>query len=166
MRMRSIFCGQAMPVPKIESMGKKFSFREILEGAARSIPGLWTADDKLNLSAVARYYQKRGYPVTQPTLQRLYKGTHKTLSKATIDATHLVFRVPKAILRGEPMRPEMEELLADYKLSTLLLAQKIESLPKEARDSILGQIEVFLDQKDQLTRAFQGNVTSIDKNRK
>lgn len=151
---------------KIIVMAKKFSFREILDGAAKSVPRLWTADEKLNLSAVARYYKKKGYPITQPTLQRLYVGTHKTLSEETITATHFVFHIPKAILRGEAMRPEMEELLADYKLSTLLLAHKIESLPREARDSINNQIEIFLDQKDQINRAFQGNVTPIDKNKR
>lgn len=166
MRMRRDFWSPPLAVQKMGPMAKKFSFKEILEEASKSVPGLHTADGRLNLTAVAKYYERRGHPVSQPTLHRLYKGEHKTLSRDTLEATHLVFRIPRAILRGEPMRPEMEDLLADYKLSTLLLAQKIESLPKEFRDAINAQVEAYLDQREQLSRAFQGNVTPIDKSRR
>lgn len=162
--MRREFCSSAATVQTMAAMAtKKYSFKELLEDAARSVPHLWTDDDRLNLSAVARYYKKKGYPIPQPTLQRLCTKEHGKPSDNTINATYHVFGIPRALLRGEPMRPEMEEQLAEYKLSTLFLAKKIESLPKAFRDSIYAQIEAFLDQREQLSRA--PNVTVLDRDR-
>lgn len=147
--------------------GRTFSFKEILEAAAKPFPQLWNAEGKLNLAAVARLYKERGYPVSQPTLFRLCTGKHKELSTETIDATHHVFRVPRSMLRQEPMTAEMEKLLADYRLSTLLLAQKLEGLPKEDYQNIVAQIERAHEQRDRLERAMSNsNVTVLDRSRR
>ena len=144
-------------------MGRKFSFLDILENAAQSLPQLWTGDEKLNLSAVARYYKKKGWPISQPTLLRLCSKEHDKPSDRTIEATYHAFGVPRPLLRGEPVRPEIEELLAEHKLSTLMLAKKLESLPKAFRDGLYAQIEAFLEQRDQIGKST--NVTPIDRDR-
>src|SRR4051812_700079 len=49
---------------------------ELLREAAGNYPGLWKNEEELNLAAVARHYEKHGYPIPQPTLHRLYFGKH------------------------------------------------------------------------------------------
>lgn len=147
---------------------KGLTFRELLTAAAKSVPELWTQDGELNLTAVARYCAKKGQKISQPTLHRHFEGSkHKELSQGTIDAISKVFRIPRNLLRGEPMAAEFEKLLTDYKLSTLLLAQKIELLPESVRRNILNQIEDALEREEQLKRAYsQSNITPLDKNRR
>lgn len=148
--------------------GRTFSFKEILEAAAKPFPKLWNAEGKLNLAAVARLYKDKGYPVSQPTLYRLCTGQHKEVSKETIDATYHVFGVPRSMLRGESMSADMEKLLADYRLSTLLLAQKLESLPAEDYQNIVAQIERAAEQRERLERAMASspNVTVLERPRR
>jgi len=147
-------------------MPRTFTFKEIIEAAAKPYPELWKSDGELNSQALARYYEKKGYPVAQATLHRLLRGKHKEVSKETAAATHEVFRVPMHILRGEPVSAELEKLLTEYKLSTLLLAQKIESLPKDAYQSVVDHLESLLMREERLQAMRPSNVTPIDKNRK
>jgi len=145
---------------------KTIGFWEAVEAAARLIPDLWDDDDKLKVAELARYYEKKGHPVSQPTLSRLKKGLHEP-HKDTIEATHYVFHVPRAILRGEQMSPEMDELLTHYRMTTILLAQKLERLPKEDFKAILNQIERAAENAELVRRAMQSDkVTPIDKNRR
>jgi hypothetical protein len=147
-------------------MHKGIPFADIVVAAAKSIPELWDQDGNLNLAAVARYYKRKGHPVTQPTLHRLFSGKHAQPSSRVIEATHHVMRVPRSLLRGDPMGADLERLLTDYHLSTLLLAKKLEALPQRARDNIYGYIENELDREEQLRRAIDsGSVSSIDRSR-
>jgi hypothetical protein len=146
--------------------GRSFTIWEVILAAAKSVPGLWTDDDEINMSELARYYEKKGHPLSQPTFSRMRKGLHVP-SPATVDATHYVFGVPRAILRGEPMTSEMEKVLTDYKLSTILLAQKLEGLPRADFKSICDQIERAYEQEEALRRALRhSNITPIDKDRR
>lgn len=142
-------------------MSRTFSFKEIIEAAAKPYGELWKSDGTLNSTALARFYKVKGHPVAQGTLHRLLKGKHKEVSKETADATHAVFRVPKHILRGEPLSAELEKLLSDFKLSTLLLAQKIEALPKDAYQSVVTHIETLLDREDRIKQLRPPNVTPM-----
>lgn len=146
--------------------GRSFDIWEIIQAAAKSVPDLWTDDDKINLSKLARYYENKGHPLSQPTFSRMSKGLHDP-SPGTIDATHYVFGVPRAILRGEPMSSETEKALIDFKLSTIFLAQKLEGLPKADFKSICEQIERAYEKEEALRRALRhSNVTQIDKDRR
>lgn len=140
----------------------KFTFKEVLTEAARAYPDLWMADGRLNVAAVARHYKSKGHPVPQATLSRILNGKHQRPSEGTIEATAYVFRIPRAMVRGEPMTQPMEKLLADYKLSTLLLAQKLESLPREDFANICREIERAFDREETLKRALQhSNITHL-----
>lgn len=145
---------------------KRLTFKEIVSAAAKSVPELWDQDGRLNLAALARYYKKKGCPITQPTLHRLFTGKHAEPSNRVIDATHKVLRVPRSLLRGEPVSPELERLLTDYNLSTLLLAKKIEGLPQRVRDNIYNYVETEIEREEQIRRAIDaGTVTPIDRSK-
>lgn len=157
---------EAVSLPENYGMSRTFSFREILEAAAKPHRGLWKSDGTLNSTALARFYKERGYPVAQGTIHRLLSGKHKEVSRETAEATHHVFRVPMHILRGEPVSVELEKLLTEYKLSTLLLAQKIESLPKDAYQSVVDHLESLLQREERLQQLRPNNVTPIDRSRR
>jgi len=145
---------------------KRLTFAEIVTAAAKSVPELWDQDGKLNLAALARYYNKKGYQITQPTLHRLFAGKHKSPSPRVIDATHYALRIPRGLLRGEGMNSDLDRALTDYNLSTLFLAKKIEALPQRVKDNILNLVETELEREDQLRRAIDiGTVTPIDRNK-
>lgn len=55
-------------------MGKRNLFRELVSEGARLFPSLWKASGEINISAMARLYKAKGFPVSQPTLQRLWDG--------------------------------------------------------------------------------------------
>lgn len=160
-------CQNTVNSPHFGCMARKFTFKELLEAAARSHASLWTSDGRLNLGAVARYYEAKGYPVTQPTLHRTCKGQTRPREE-TLEATYQVFGIPKHLLRGEPASAEMEELLSHYPISTILLAKRLESLPKEAYHAIAEQIEIMLAKEQQIKNAIESatNVTPIDRTRR
>lgn len=146
--------------------GRTLTFKELIEAAAKPYRELWKGDDRLNLGALAKLYEKKGYPLSQASFSRIFSGIQEPGDLA-IEATHAVFRIPRSILRGEPVSAEMERLLTDFKVSTLLLAQKIESLPKDDYYVIMQSIERALDNADKLREAMKsGNITSIDRHRK
>jgi hypothetical protein len=143
---------------------KRIPFAVAVREAARLIPWVWNADGQLNLTALARYYEEKGHPVSQPTLHRLFEGKHKP-SDGVILATELVLRVPRSILRGEPMAADYDKLLGNQRLSTILLAQKLEELPKSVRDPILQLIDNEITKQEQLAKALQAapNITPFDR---
>lgn len=146
-------------------------FKDVLDAACKSVPRLWTPDGKLNLTAVARYCEDHGYPVSQPTLHRHYHATTarpaRALNHKTIAALSAAFRVPARLWRGEPLEPEMERALERFTLADLFLAEKISRLPDKTRANILERIEETLEREEQLKRAYQqGNVTPIDRHKR
>jgi hypothetical protein len=122
----------------------------LLREAAVNYPGLWKNEDELNLAAVARHYEKCGYPIPQPTLHRLYFGKHDRPSEGVIAATHAVFKIPLEMLRGERVSRDLEQLLERYPLQVLLLAERIGKLPKLDRDAMLMQLQVAEDRQKEL----------------
>lgn len=131
-------------------MGKRNLFRELVSEGARLFPSLWKASGEINISAMARLYKAKGFPVSQPTLQRLWDGAYDP-SNETIEATHRVFGIPRELLRGEePGEHDMKELLEGYGLPTLLVAKKLSQLPKEDFDAIVTQIELAHQKAEKL----------------
>lgn len=152
------------PADNCVMTGEGIPFAEIVRAAAKSVPELWDQDGNLNLAAVARYYKRKGHPVTQPTLHRLFSGKHGQPSNRVIEATHQVMRVPRSLLRGDPMGADLDRLLTDYNLSTLFLAKKLESLPQRVRENIFNQIETAIEHEEQLRRAIDsGSIASIER---
>lgn len=146
-------------------MKRVYTFREILSDAVRHNPTLWH-DGKLNLRAIADYCKKRGSPITQPNLHRLCEGG-QTPGEKYVQAIHQVFGVPKYLLRGEPVSTELDEFMTANKLSlsTLLLAKRIESLPREAYEAVTRQVDVMYDAQRQLRLTSDPKVTPIDRRR-
>jgi hypothetical protein len=140
-------------------MSKKApSFKEILDAAARSVPDLWSSDGGLVLSRVAEYFKKKGHPVSQPTLHRHYTGDRerpRKLDSRVVEAFYAVFRVPRSMLRGEPMSADTERAVVQWGLDVFLLAQKIAELPSPTRDLINRQIEDLLQREAELKKAYE-----------
>lgn len=140
---------------------RKPPFRDLIEAAAKPHRELWKSSGELNLGALARYYEQRGHGVSQASFSRIFAGLQQP-GEDTIDATHHVFRIPREILRGEPLSSEMEDLFTKYKLSTLLLAQKIESLPKDDYYLLCQQMERALENAEKLRQSLKNNnITDI-----
>jgi hypothetical protein len=142
---------------------KKLTFREIVEAAAKALPAVWADDGQINLSALSRHYERKGYPVSQATLYRLFHGTHKVASPKVVEATSAVLHVSRSLLRGDPMAADVEELLGRYPLSTLLLAKRLEDLPPGTRRRIFEMIEEAYEKEEQLRQltAVASNVTPL-----
>lgn len=142
---------------------KKITFREIVEAAAKAVPAVWSDDGQINLSELSRYYDRKGHPVSQATLHRLFHGKHGAPSSRVVDATNAVLRVPRSLLRGDPMAADIDELLGRYPLSTILLAKRLEDLPPVTRKRILEMVEEAYDKEEQLQRlmAASPNVTAL-----
>lgn len=147
-------------------MGRsRYSFRELLTQAAGLVPGLVNDDGKVNLTAVARYSEKRGHAVSQPTLFRHFNAPADKgpkMDSGTVEALHLVFGIPRSMLRHEEMDADTQETLARYPLSTILLAEKIEALPPPLRRSVLLHIEELLRREDE-HRQSMGPGTNISR---
>lgn len=160
--------GQAKLLDNCLMSKKVLTFRETLSAAAKSIPNGWDWDnDKIRLPAISRYLKKKGYPVSQPTLHRHYhlEGNSRELKKETVEALHFGLGIPRAILRGEAMSTDLEQALVKNEFSTILLAERIEKLPKAARRNIVNQIDEILEREEALKNAYSsGNVTSIKRN--
>jgi len=139
------------------------TFRQLIEAAAKPYRELWKGDGKLSLGALARRYTAKGHPLSEASLSRILRGRQEVGEQA-IEATHLALGIPRNLLRGEPMSAEIEKALTDYKLSTLLLAQRLESLPKDEYYALNEQIERILEREKLLKEAMRSsNVTPIDR---
>jgi len=139
------------------------TFRELVEAAAKPYAFLWKDDGELNTSALARHCAERGYYISQPSLSRLLNG-RQVAKGVAIEAMHHVFGIPRAMLRGE-LPSGMDKLLTDFKVSTLLLAKRIEELDKEDYQQVAELIDLLERKRDQLRRAIahSSNVTSFKK---
>lgn len=137
-----------------------YTFRQALEAACKSHPDFWrdskTGTRVLNLAKVERHYRRKGHPVTQPNLHRLVYGTQKP-GPAIVDATHAVFGIPRAILRGEPLSHDMERLLGKTKLETLILAGRIEELDRDDMRQLLELLNHMEEKREQLRKAIDSS---------
>src|SRR5690606_15751038 len=145
----------------LAAMAKRNLFRELVSEGARLFPSLWKASGEINISAMARLYKAKGFPVSQPTLQRLWDGVYDP-SNETIEATHRVFGIPRELLRGEdPGENGMKQLVEGYGLPTLLIAKKLSQLPREDFDAIVTQIELAHQKAERLKALMETNPNVI-----
>lgn len=135
--------------------------------ALRSYPHVWKDDDRINFGALARFFRDRGRTIPAATLYRICKGEHQRPSERLVEAINHVLRIPKELLRGEAVTPEMSKAFADYRLSTLILAEKLEELPKSEYARLVEQIDAILEREKLLRDALEtSKVTHIDKHRR
>lgn len=138
--------------PIWRTMSRKRRFRDLVSEGARLFPSLWKSSGEINITALADLYRDKGFPVSQPTLHRLWKGDYDP-SNATVEATYRVFNIPRELLRGEePGENDMKELLTGYGLPTLLIAKKLSQLPKDDFDAIATQIELAHQKAEKLKK--------------
>lgn len=139
----------------------------LFKEAASPYPRLWRDDDRLNFEALARFFRDRGRNIPAATLYRLCKGVHKQPSERIVEAIYHVLRIPKELVRGEALSPQMAKVLGDYRLSTLILAEKIESLPRADYARIVEEIDSILEREERLREALESEkVTHIDRHRR
>lgn len=145
------------------------SLREILLSAVRYVPGVWTAEGKLNRTALSRYFENQGHKLSQPTLHRLFeepvKRSPRKLAPETIEAVHAVLKIPRGMLRGEPMSADTERAITQFGLDVFLLAQKLVELSPEYRSTLTAQIDERLKLEASLKKALESG-TVIPINRK
>lgn len=165
--MRERTFAQAIGPPDNCRMGSAPpSLRQLLKNAAETVEGLLDADGEVNTSAMARHTAKQGHPVSQATLHRIYNAADPSkphrMKAEVVEALHLVFGIPRSMLRGEPMSAELEEILGRVPLTTLLLAEKLQKLDPKVRNNIKAQIDLEIERQAALKRAqTAGNVTPI-----
>lgn len=141
---------------------EQLTFKDLVEAAAKPFKELWRGD-RLNLGALSRRYKAKGHPLSEASLSRILTGK-QGVGPDTVEATYHALGIPRNLLRGEPMSSEMEEVLTQYKLSTLLLAKRIESLPKDEYYALVEQIERILERENRVKEAIRtGNVTPIER---
>lgn len=149
---------------------KVLSFAEVLTGAARLVPKLLNHDGKPVLTRVAKYCAERGWPVSQPTLHRHFHpdaDKPRDLDEDTAKALEAVFGLRAGLWKGEPMNEQEAKALSQFGFETILLAQKIEALPKKDRDRILAEIEAATSHHEEIRRLMQNtNVTPIDRGKR
>jgi hypothetical protein len=157
----------ASPADNLSVSRRPIPFVEALEAAAKPYRELWRDNGKLSLAGLRRHYDDRGHPVSDASLSRIFAGKQAP-GEDVIEATHRVFGIQKGILRGEPVSAEMEKALTDYRLSTLLLAQRLESLPKDDYYLIAQAIDRALEHQKKLREALETspNVTQIDRRKR
>lgn len=138
--------------------------RDLLLSGAKFVPGVWNAEGNLNSTALSRYFEAQGHPISQPTLHRLLsdKRSPRTISAETIEALAEVLRIPRSLLRGEQMSADTERAITQFGLDVFLLAQKIAGLPPEYRDTLNYQIDERLKREMDLKKALEnGSVIPI-----
>lgn len=139
------------------------TFKDLVEAGARARRDLWKSDGQLNLGALSRATKVAGAYLSEASLSRILRNEQEVGPKA-VEAMHRLLGIPRALLRGEPMDSDVERLLTEYKLSTLLLAQKIERLPKDEYYALAEQVERVLEREQRLKEAIRsGNVTPIER---
>jgi hypothetical protein len=140
-----------------------FTFEALLKEAAKPFRNMWKPDGELNLGEIARVCKARGYPLSEASLSRILRGLQEVGDKA-INAVHHTLGIPKSLLRGEPMSSDLEKALTETRLSTLMLAKRIEDLPKDEYYGLVEQIARIEEREKRVKEAFRaGNVTQIDR---
>jgi transcriptional regulator with XRE-family HTH domain len=134
-----------------------YTFRELLEAAAKPMRHLWNADGALNLNAVSRFYESCGARVSQATLWRLFSGQHARPSDDTIEATEKAFGIPRALLRGEQPGELMSRMIEQFGVRAVFLANRIEQaeLDQTEYDAVIKLLETF-----EAARAAKAKVTN------
>jgi hypothetical protein len=101
--------------------------------------------------------------LSEASLSRILRSKQEIGEKA-INALHHTLGVPKSLLRGEPMSSDLEKALTESRLSTLILARRIEDLPKDEYFALVEQIARIEEREKRMKDAFRtGNVTPIDR---
>lgn len=130
--------------------------RDLVLAAVKWVPEAWTADERLNTTGLGRHFEKQGYPLSQPTLHRLLVAKQekpRELKPETIEALHAVLKIPRNLLRGEPMGADTERAISQFGLDVYLLAQKLGELPEEYRKILNNQVEEWLRQQRTLKKS-------------
>jgi hypothetical protein len=144
---------------------RKTTFRQLIEAAARTHPGLWKGNGTLNLGALERFYTKQGYPISQASFSRIFRGK-QDVGPDVITATYHALKIPLSLLRNEPVSAEMERSLSKFELHTILLAQRLEELPKDDFYLICKQIEHAEENAKKVREALKNsNVTTLHRSR-
>lgn len=140
---------------------------KLVREAAKPYPDLWWEDDRLNFEALARFFLHRGRKIPSATLYRICKGQHTQPTERIVEAFNHVLRIPKELVRGEDLSPAMAKAFGDYRLSTLILAEKLEELPRADYARIVEEIDSILEREQRLKEAMEtGKVTHIDRHRR
>lgn len=140
-----------------------YTFEALLKEAARPHRAMWKSDGELNLGEIARVSKARGYPLSEASLSRILRGLQEVGDRA-INAVHHTLGIPKSLLRGEPMSSDLEKALTETRLSTLMLAKRIEDLPKDEYYALVEQVARIEERENRMKEAFRsGNVTPIDR---
>lgn len=160
-----LICPDYSPMAKRDP--SKGRIEKLIKEAARPYPELWWEDDRLNFEALARFFKARGRKIPSATLYRICTGEHRQPSERIVEAINHVLRIPKELLRGEELSPAMAKAFGDYRLSTLILAEKIEELPRGEYARLVEQIDAILDRENRLREALESDkVVHIDKHRR
>lgn len=138
------------------------TFKELVMAAAKPYRELWR-DGNLNLGALARRYEQKGHPLSQASLSRILSGKQRVGPDA-VEATFHAFGIPRNLLRGEPMSAEMERIFNKYRLETLLLAEKLETLPQDEYYALVEQVERVIEREQRVKEAYRSsNVTPLER---
>lgn len=153
--------------PMTKRKNNDSGIEQLIKEAAQPYQSVWWDDDRLNFEALARFFEKRGRKIPSATLYRICKGVHKP-SERIVEAINHVLLIPKELVRGEALSEEMSKTFGDYRLSTLILAEKLESLPRADYARIVEQIDATLDRERRLKEAMgtDGKITHIDRHRR
>ena len=139
--------------------------REVLLAAVKWVPEAWTADGRLNTTGLSGHFTEHKYPLSQPTLHRLLVAEQKKprrLHPDTVEALHAVLKIPRSMLRGEPMSADTERAILQHGLDVFLLAQKLAELPPSYREVLNKQVDEWLKREADLKKASEpSSVVSI-----
>jgi hypothetical protein len=139
------------------------TFEALLKEAARPHRALWKDDGDLNLGELARQCEAKGYPLSEASLSRILRNKQE-IGERAINALHRTLDIPKSLLRGEPMSSDLEKALTESRLSTLMLAKRIEDLPKDEYYALVEQVARIEERERRMKEALRNsNVTSIDR---
>lgn len=167
--------GDWKAVAAVETMRPRMTLsqptlKELLDAAARPYRALWKdwgGEISLNLSAVSRYCAKHGRPLSEADLSRLYSGKQAP-GDITVDVLHEVFKIPRAMLRGEDIGwSRLQEEFPNVTMEIYLLARRISTLGKEDYYQVNELVELLERKQEQLRQAIKSsaNITPIKRER-
>lgn len=116
--------------------------REILEVLCQDMPALWK-EGRVNIYALAQQMHAAGSPVSQSTLDRLYRGKTEMFSEATVAMLSKFFQLPTAYIRGD-LELDEEGLGVQITLSELRITLALRSLDPDKRRAVIELIRSLL----------------------